>query len=111
MRRIGHVIGARATVATRRSVIRSADGFELVFVFCGSASSVWSAQKPAPNTPAADCRNERLPPLLISGPPPSRQCGLQHRARVAYVERERCVCTPARVLRLEALPLPVVVDA
>src|ERR1044072_3813203 len=69
MRIRGHVIGARATVATRRSVILSADGFELVLVFCGSASSVWSAQKPAPSRPAVDCRNERLLDVFTSASP------------------------------------------
>src|SRR5215471_16828288 len=58
----GQFIGARATTATRRSVIFSAEGFELVLVFCGSASSVWSAQKPAPITPAAPFKKERRPP-------------------------------------------------
>src|SRR5689334_21204089 len=93
MRMIGHVIGARATVATRRSVILSADGFELVFVFCGSASSIWSAQKPAPSTPAADWRNDRLPFLVM------------------VIPSSRPYATPARVLRPEALPLPAVIES
>ena len=64
MRMMGQVMGARATVATRMSVIFSSEGLELVFTFCGSASRVWSAQKPAPMAAAAPLRKERRPPAL-----------------------------------------------
>src|SRR4051794_38871444 len=53
MRTNGHVMGALATVATLRSVIFSSEGFDLVFVFCGSASSTSSGQNdPAPSAAA-----------------------------------------------------------
>src|SRR5215471_17698510 len=50
---IGHVMGARPMVSTRRSVIFRSEGLECVLVFCGRASSVSSAQKPAPAREAA----------------------------------------------------------
>src|SRR5262245_48989047 len=53
MRISGQVMGARATVAIRRSVIFSADGCEFELTFCGSASRVSSAQKPAESAAAA----------------------------------------------------------
>src|SRR5262245_10828752 len=56
MRIRGQVIGARATTATRRSVIFRSDGLELVLVFCTAASSVWSAQKAAPRPAARKLR-------------------------------------------------------
>src|ERR1017187_3068192 len=58
MRMSGQVMGARATTATRRSVIFKSEGLELVLVFCGRASRVWSAQKPAPSAPTP-FKNER----------------------------------------------------
>src|SRR6266496_4190335 len=60
---IGSVIGAFAMVATRRSVIFNAEGLELVFTFWGTASSVSSAQKLAPRTPASPFKNPRRPVL------------------------------------------------
>src|SRR5579862_3299095 len=63
MRMSGHVIGARATTATRRSVIFKSEGLELVLVFCGRASRVSSAQKPAASAPAP-FRKERRPARL-----------------------------------------------
>src|SRR5712691_5655139 len=56
MRIRGQVIGARATTATRRSVIFRSDGLELVLVFCRAASSVLSAQKAAPRPAARKLR-------------------------------------------------------
>src|SRR5260370_40973113 len=56
MRMIGQVIGARATTATRRSVIFRSDGLEFVLVFCRAASSVLSAQKAAPRPAARTLR-------------------------------------------------------
>src|SRR5712692_8764712 len=56
MRMRGQVIGARATTATRRSVIFRSDGLELVLVFCRAASSVLSAQKAAPRPAARKLR-------------------------------------------------------
>src|ERR1041384_6748083 len=65
MRIRGHVMGARVTVATRRSVIFNAEGWELVLTFCRSASRVWSAQKPAPSAPPKPLRKERRPLVLV----------------------------------------------
>src|ERR1041385_807989 len=64
MRMMGQVIGALAIVSTRMSVILSAEGLELVLTFCGSASSVWSAQNPVPNAPPKPLRNPRRPVWL-----------------------------------------------
>src|SRR4249920_1985193 len=58
MRMRGHVIGARLTTATRRSVIFKSDGLELVLVFCTAASSVSPPQMAAP-MPAAERRKLR----------------------------------------------------
>src|ERR1700682_4477937 len=58
MRMRGHVIGARVTTATRRSVIFKSEGLELVLVFCTAASSVSPPQIAAP-IPAADRRKLR----------------------------------------------------
>src|SRR5438046_891212 len=52
----GQVIGARATTATRRSVIFRSEGLELVLVFCRAASRVLSAQKAAPRPAARTLR-------------------------------------------------------
>src|SRR5581483_2390464 len=81
MRMIGQVIGARATVATRKSVIFRSDGFEFVLTFCGSASSVSSSHAlsravghaaAAPAAPAIFPRNarrfERSISMLLVGP-------------------------------------------
>src|SRR4030095_10237017 len=65
MRINGHAIGARATVSTRMSVILRPEGLELVFVFCGSASSSSSAQKALPIN-AALLINERRPLFVIN---------------------------------------------
>src|SRR5437016_2496992 len=65
MRIIGSVIGAFATVATRRSVIFSSEGLEFVFTFCGTASRVSSAQKPAPANPASPFKKPRRPAARI----------------------------------------------
>src|SRR5579872_6708417 len=59
MRMMGQVIGARATVSTRMSVILRSEGLELVLTFCGSASRVSSRTKPAPSAPAARRINDR----------------------------------------------------
>src|SRR5438270_10206095 len=64
MRMIGHIMGARAMVSTRRSVIFRAEGLELVLTFWGRASRVWSAQNPAANAPPAPFRNDRRPLVL-----------------------------------------------
>src|SRR5262247_928234 len=56
MRMRGQVIGARATTATRRSVIFRSDGLELVLIFCTAASSVLSAQKDAARPAARKLR-------------------------------------------------------
>src|SRR3954452_329604 len=61
MRTSGHVIGAFARVATRRSVIFSSDGFEFVFVFCGSASSTSSAQNDEAANAPVPFRKPRRP--------------------------------------------------
>jgi hypothetical protein len=62
MRMIGHVMGAPRTVSARMSVIFRSEGLEFVLVFCGSASSVSSAQNPSPSAPAAPFRNDRTSP-------------------------------------------------
>ena len=49
------------TVSARRSVIFRSEGLELVLTFCGSASSVSSAQKPAPALPP------RLSRTIVAG--------------------------------------------
>src|SRR2546427_151566 len=68
MRMIGHVIGARPTTSTRRSVIFKSDGLELVLTFCTTASIVlsWGSfartlphEAAAPTAAAACFRNER----------------------------------------------------
>src|SRR6266700_6278121 len=56
MRIRGQVIGARATTATRRSVILRSDGLEFVLVFCRAASSVSLDQKAAPRPAARTLR-------------------------------------------------------
>src|SRR5689334_7803783 len=70
MRMMGQVIGARPTVRTRRSVIWRAEGLELVLVFCGRASRVWSAQRPAVVRAAARLRKDRRG--CIKAPPVGR---------------------------------------
>src|SRR5258708_4494469 len=59
MRIRGHVIGALATTAMRRSVIFRSEGLELVLVFCTAPSNVSSAQKAAPMPAASDPAVER----------------------------------------------------
>src|SRR5678815_2238750 len=59
MRMIGLVMGARATTATRRSVIFKSDGLELVLTFWGRASRISRPQSPAAAAPAADRRKLR----------------------------------------------------
>ena len=59
MRSTGHVMGARATVAIRKSVIFSSLGREAVLVCCISASSVSSAQKVAAATATPDLKKPR----------------------------------------------------
>src|SRR5581483_1229279 len=56
---IGSVMGAFVMVATRRSVIFNSEGLELVLTFCGTASSVSSAQNAAPRRPAAPFKKPR----------------------------------------------------
>src|SRR5436309_14963789 len=65
---IGHVIGARPTTSTRRSVIFKSDGLELVLTFCGIASNMSVADAMVDRlahdpTPAATVcfRKERRP--------------------------------------------------
>src|ERR1700692_1186978 len=53
MRMTGQVMGARARVATRRSVILSSEGLDAVLVYCIIASRVLPPQMAAPVTPAA----------------------------------------------------------
>src|SRR5271167_2962878 len=62
MRMSGQVIGAFVMTHTRRSVIFSEEGFELVLTFWGRASRASSAQKLAPTT-AAPLKKPRRPPL------------------------------------------------
>src|SRR5215470_15914130 len=59
MRMTGQLNGARPMVRTRRSVICRADGLELVLVFCGRASRVSLAQKPADSAAAVVLRKLR----------------------------------------------------
>src|SRR5664279_3818577 len=59
---IGELIGTPRRQTTRISVIFRSDGLELVFVFCGYASSSTPDQSPpSPSAPAALPRNERRP--------------------------------------------------
>src|SRR6266571_2763163 len=66
MRISGQVIGARATTATRRSVIFKSDGLELVLVFCTAASKVLSAQKAAPRPAAERSKFRRLVNFVVA---------------------------------------------
>src|SRR5215475_7732987 len=97
MRMTGQLNGARPMVRTRRSVICRADGLELVLVFCGRASRVSSAQKPADSAAAVVLRKLRrgfkgltsIQNKLQARRPALRghcQRGLKHGARVADVE-------------------------
>src|SRR5271165_3320281 len=52
-------MGAPRIVSARISVIFRSEGLEFVFVFCGSASSISSAQNPSPSAPAAPFKNDR----------------------------------------------------
>src|SRR4051794_5335175 len=61
IRTSGQVMGAFASVATRRSVIFSSEGLELVLVLCGSASSTSSAQKDEAANAPAPFRKPRRP--------------------------------------------------
>src|ERR1035438_7588354 len=102
MRMIGQVMGARATVATRRSVILRPEGLELVLVFWGYASRSSPAHKPAPSA-AAPFRKERLPSLfvefsLMAKPPLDRhERRLHHSAGIPHLEREGRVSAAAGV--------------
>jgi hypothetical protein len=58
----GHVMGARATVATRRSVIFSSLGRDAVLVCCINASSVSSAQNVAAAPAVPHFKNLRRVP-------------------------------------------------
>src|ERR1039458_2380519 len=93
MRMMGQVMGARATVATRRSVILRSEGLELVLVFWGYASRFSPAHKPAPSA-AVSFRKERLPSLfvefrLMAKPRLNRhQRSLHHSAGIPHLERE-----------------------
>src|ERR1022692_2330487 len=49
IRMMGDVIGTPRITITRMSVIFRSLGFELVLVFCGSASSVSSTRNPLPH--------------------------------------------------------------
>src|SRR6187402_2248716 len=71
---IGHVIGAPPITATRRSVIFRSDGFELVLMFCASASigSGGAARAdrvsdPTPSAATVLLRNDRLASIVRSG--------------------------------------------
>src|ERR1039458_10685607 len=102
MRMMGQVMGARATVATRRSVILRSEGLELGLVFGGDASRFSPAHKPAPSA-AVSFRKERLPSLfvefrLMAKPPLNRhQRSLHHSAGIPHLEREGRISAAAGI--------------
>src|SRR5438445_12328841 len=67
MRMIGQLKGALTTVATRRSVIFSSDGLELVLTFFGYASVGSPAMKALPSAAAEDFKTPRRSNKCRSG--------------------------------------------
>src|SRR2546423_1015123 len=99
MRISGHVIGARATTATRRSVIFRSDGLELMLTFCGYASSVSPAHRAPLSAPVAFLMKERRPkPIFPPTPLSSLQSRLHHGASITHIERIGGIRSAARIL-------------